>query len=174
MIEQFGDRGFGNRAPAVAIAPLTRALGFAGLAPAALALLVEMWGRFGASPAGSPRHALAAIGAIVALVYGAVILSFIGGIWWGFAVRCPPRRQVALAILAVLPSLAAAALVAAPVWLGADIALIVLGSLIVTTLVVDRRLALVKIVPSGWMRLRVPLSIGLGGLIIVTGIFAPR
>lgn len=39
------------------------------------------------------------------LGYGAVILSFLGGVHWGLAMRAPNDRVVAMLTIAVLPSL---------------------------------------------------------------------
>jgi hypothetical protein len=109
----------------------------------------------------------------LALIYGGLILSFLGGIWWSYAVR-RGERQGRLLVLAVVPSLVA---------LGAIIAVaaglpgapsgwpaVVLGSAIILTLPVDRHLATTGEAPAGWMRLRVPLSLGLGALTILAGV----
>ena len=44
------------------------------------------------------------------------------------------------------------------------------GSAVALTLLVDRRLVASGDTPVGWMRLRVPLSLGLGGLTILAGV----
>jgi len=144
------------------IAPTTRLLGYAGLLPqlAAAALVA------------SGRGELYFFGRVLALVYGIVILSFLGGVWWGFAVR-RTSGQGTLAALAVVPSLAGVALMIA-VQFGLPLpgALVLLGTLIALTPLVDRRLAVTGEAPTGWMGLRLPLSLGLGGLTILAGVLA--
>lgn len=148
--------------PAPSIARTTRLLGFAGLLPqlAAVALVA------------SGRGELFFFGRVLALVYGIVILSFLGGVWWGFAVR-RTEGQGALAALAVVPSLAGVSLmIATQFGLPLPQALVLLGSALALTLLVDRRLVSTGEAPAGWMRLRAPLSLGLGGLTILAGILA--
>jgi hypothetical protein len=112
------------------------------------------------------------VGYGLALIYAAVILSFLGGIWWGFAMR-RGTGQGRLAAVAVLPSLVAVACLG---WAGATLQsggpwpAIVLGSAVLLTLLVDRHLVATGEAPAGWMRLRVPLSVGLGALTIAAGL----
>ncbi|MET0270528.1 MAG: DUF3429 domain-containing protein [Sphingomonas sp.] len=146
--------------PRPSVAPATRALGFAGLLPQ-LAILAAC---LVVPQDGTIRIALP----FAALVYGGVILSFLGGIWWGFAMR-RGQGQGFLAALSVLPSLVAAGLMAMSLTLDVRWLLVMLGSAILLTLPVDRRLATTGEAPDGWMRLRAPLSLGLGGLTILTG-----
>lgn len=148
-------------------------LGFAGLLPQVGAVLLLLRD-------GPARRSFSAAGGLLALGYGAAILSFLGGIWWGFALK---RRsgQSGLAMVSVLPSLAAAAV---GCWAGIlsmasqgggnwmRTPLLALGVAILFTLLVDRRLAATGEAPAGWMRLRVPLSLGLGGLTILAGLLA--
>lgn len=139
------------------------ALGFAGLLPQAAAVAVIVLGRM---------HGDAPVGAAiaVALIYPALILSFLGGIWWGIAMR-RGAGQARLAGMAVLPSLFALACVGLA---GAahrfDRPLVLLGIAVLLTLLVDRHLSKRGEAPAGWMRLRVPLSLGLGGLTILAGV----
>ena len=148
------------------VGPVARALGFAGLLPqvaavAALSAAVLQPSAFAgfAGPA-----------AAVALIYPLVIFSFLGGMWWGLGMRAE-ARQPAIVAVAVVPSLTALALFAAlvavrdPRW-----AFVALGSAILLTLLVDRWLVRAGVAPEGWMRLRVPLSVGLGGLTILAGL----
>jgi len=109
-------------------------------------------------------------GGLVAIAYGALILSFLGGMWWGLAMF---RRlgQSLLVTLAVIPSLVAGAILAlAAVHL--PIGLVAMGSAIMLTLPVDRWLVTRGAAPANWMRLRVPLSLGLGALTIAAGALA--
>jgi hypothetical protein len=113
-----------------------------------------------------------AAAAIVAVVYPLLILSFLGGIWWGLAMR-RGAGQGRLAAIAVLPSLMALVLGGLMLVTGrVGWPLVVIGSTIALTLIVDRHLVAVGDAPAGWMRLRVPLSLGLGGLTILAGMLA--
>ncbi len=141
-----------------AIPPAARILGFAGLLPNLLALGIELW--LGRRPG---AEAIGYACAMSAQVYGALILSFLGGMWWGVAaLRVAPERLWGWLAMAVAPSLvAAAAFVSswiAPPPLG--IAL-VLGAGLMLSLFGDRRLVRAGFVPGWWLRLRVPLSVGL-------------
>jgi len=151
MEEQF------NRDPhPFAIGRVAFALGFAGLLPQLGAALLA-WVGIGD-------------GALIALAYAALILSFLGGMWWGLALF---RRagQSLLVTLAVVPSLVAGAILAlAAVHL--PLGLVAMGSAIMLTLPVDRWLVARGAAPANWMQLRVPLSVGLGTLTIVAGALA--
>jgi hypothetical protein len=120
-------------------------LGAAGVLPTAAALVAVTAGDRG----------IAAFGFTVAAVYGAAILSFIGGAWWGLAAaRAEGTRLAALLGLAVVPSLVAAGalLVLSPA------ALLVLAAAFALTPLVDARLAANGLAPPWWLRLRLPLS----------------
>lgn len=146
------------------------ALGFAGLLPQAAALALIVIGR--RDPTDLAWIPLIA-GYGLALVYGAVILSFLGGIWWGFAMR-RAAGQGRLAALAVVPALVGTgcvgwgALLFDQPWGAA--APVALGLAVIATLPVDRRLVETGEAPANWMRLRVPLSLGLGLLTIASGV----
>jgi hypothetical protein len=144
------------------VAPAARLLGFAGLLPqlAAVALVA------------SGRGEAWLFGRVLALTYGIVILSFLGGTWWGFAMR-RTNGQPALAAVAVLPSLVGVALmIATQFGLPLSRSLVLLGSAIALTLLVDRRLVATGDAPANWMSLRVLLSLALGGLTIAAGLLA--
>ncbi|MDP1027210.1 DUF3429 domain-containing protein [Sphingomonas sp. KR1UV-12] len=149
---------------------VAKALGFAGLLPQIAAVLLMV---LGSRSAGDMGGILALAGYWLAMIYGALILSFLGGIWWGFAMR-RTEGQGRLVTVAVVPSLVAFAMLIAASWtlphLPQAWPAMVLGSAILLTLVVDRHLVSTSEVPAGWMALRVPLSSGLGGLTIVAGI----
>lgn len=137
------------------VSPVSRLLGFAGLLPALFATSQLALGR--------------AEAVYLALVYAWLILSFLGGIWWGFAMR-RDAGQGGLTIIAVVPSLLALSFAIASV---ATVILpwvcVVTGVTILLTLLIDRRLVTTGDAPQGWMGLRVPLSVGLGGLTILDG-----
>lgn len=144
-------------------------LGFAGLLPQAAGVaLIALGKRDPTDLAWAPL--LTGYG--IVLIYGAAILSFLGGIWWGFAMR-RSTGQARLAAVAVLPSLVSVACVlaaAATFQHGGAGPVIALGVAILLTLPVDRHLVATGEVPANWMRLRVPLSLGLGGLTIAAGL----
>lgn len=146
-----------NRDPhPFAVGRIAFALGFAGLLPQLGAALLA-WLEIGD-------------GALIALAYAALILSFLGGMWWGLALFRRSGQSV-LVTLAVVPSLVAGAILAlAAVHL--PIGLVAMGSAIMLTLPVDRWLVARGATPANWMRLRVPLSVGLGALTIVAGALA--
>jgi len=136
-------------------------LGFAGLLPqvaavASLALGVDR-----------------AIGHGFAFAYAGLIFSFVGGTWWGLAVR-RPSRQGALLMVAVIPSLLVAGLMLAMVSavLALRLSLVILGGALMLMLPVDRHLVDQDIAPPGWMTLRTPLSLGLGVLTLIAGVIA--
>jgi hypothetical protein len=137
------------------IPPIARLLGLSGLLPqlAAVALLLS----------GDPQSRFSALA--IAYAYAAIILSFLGGLWWGLAARAdsPPRW---LWFASVAPSLVA--LVTAWPWMVGlrwpGPSLVVLGISLIAALLVDRALVKAGIAPPGWMKLRMPLSLGLGVL----------
>ena len=52
--------------------------------------------------------------------------------------------------------------------------MIALGGAILLTLPVDRHLVATGEAPANWMKLRMPLSLGLGGLTIAAGLLLAR
>lgn len=141
------------------IGPVATLLGYAGLLPAIFAVVLVALGE----PAGIA----------LALVYGAAILSFLGGIWWGLSMRCA-RQQPAIIGLSVVPSLVASAtLLAALATETYRAPLVVLGIAVMLTLPIDDWLAKKGAAPAGWMRLRIPLSVGLAALIFLVAILSP-
>lgn len=145
----------GRRVP-----PLPRALGAAGLLPQAAAALAVATGR--------PDWLGAA--QLLAGVYGGLILSFLGGLWWGLAAAAPaPPRWLWIAAFA--PSLwCLAALAAGLVWSLPGLTLLLLAAAILLTPLVDHRLTGLQIAPPWWMRLRLPLSAGLGLLTLLVAL----
>lgn len=143
---------------------LPRMLGYAGLLPqiAVVAVLLSgsQWWRFAALSIG--------------YAYAALILSFLGGMWWGLAARGPDRALPWIWLAAVAPSLLALATFLpwafGATWPGPSLA--VLGLALLASLLVDRRLVADDLAPAWWMALRLPLSIGLGLLTIGAAGFA--
>lgn len=143
---------------ATRVPPLARWLGLAGLLPAAAAVALLLL------PVAAEVQQLAAqAGAL----YAALILSFLGGTWWGLAARAGVV-PAGVWVLAVLPSLAGWAVLMAL----APARIVALGVLLLVCLMVDRLLVIEGIAPGWWMRLRVPLSVGLGGLTILLGVLS--
>lgn len=127
-----------------------RLLGGAGLLPTVAC--------FAAMLAAPP--AVAGPSGAVAVAYGAAILSFLGGAWWGLASRGPIRDLTPWLAVSVLPSLLAAGLLLAPVPAAAAL----LGAAFLASPLVDRRLDRAGLAPDWWLRLRLPLSVGMGVL----------
>lgn len=138
--------------------PLAFVLGFAGLVPfvacglAALALPDER----------AERMMVALIG------YGAVILSFLGGVHWGFALADPEARLVrARLALGVLPSLVGWLAVLLPMLLPSDLGLLTLVLGFVATVAAEAQAHRRGLTPGGYMGLRWLLS---GLVILVLGV----
>ncbi|MEH3108136.1 MAG: DUF3429 domain-containing protein [Sphingomonas fennica] len=146
------------------VPPPARGLGLAGLLPQAAAVAVLA--------SGSSWWHFAALA--IAFAYAALILSFLGGLWWGLAAPLGDRAPGWLWIAAVAPSLVAFAAflpwVFGAEWPGPS--LVVLAVAILASLGVDRRLVRAGIAPIWWMALRLPLSIGLGLLTLAAAILA--
>ncbi len=133
-------------------------LGYAGLIPAFAAL--------GAALAAPPEWRELAYRA--GALYAGLILSFLGGAWWGMATRAPAEKAWPVYIFAVLPSLVALALL----MLLTPPRLILLGGVIMFTLPVDGLLVRTGLAPKNWMLLRVPLTVGLSLATIGLGLAA--
>ena len=106
---------------------------------------------------------------LLALVfYGAVILSFLGGVHWGLALSdartdLPPdtgagQNRVRFG-LGVLPSLIGWAAAFATVAIGPDVALAVLIGGFIATLLTETRMQRRALLPSGYLWLRWGLSL---------------
>jgi len=132
-------------------------LGLAGILPQALCLALVLQG-------GPERWvALAA-----ACCYAAVILSFLGGLWWMAALLGQVRAGWALGV-AVVPSLFAWACLLpwcfGATWPGPS--LVGLALALLASPLVDRRLAREMALPAGWLRLRLAMAGGLGTLTLL-------
>lgn len=134
-------------------------LGILGLVPQILVVLVLA--------AAGPEHRFSALS--LGYAYAALILSFVGGLWWGLAARDPARAPGWVWLAAVAPSLVALAsalpwAIGQP-WPGPS--LVLLGLSLAATILVDRALDRAGLCPPGWIRLRTLLSLGLGGLTLL-------
>lgn len=143
---------------------LPRLLGLGGLLPQIACVAVLSLG-----PSGWREPAV-----LIAFAYAALIFTFLGGTWWGIAASAPAaerRRMLGWVwIAAVLPSLIALAAFLPFVF---DLAwpepsLVALGGAILFSPLVDR--ALGPLAPRWWLALRIPLSLGLGGLTIAAAL----
>ena len=116
-----------------------------------------------------PEHRILA--GIAGGLYAALILSFLGGLWWMEALVRGDRRATPY-VVAVLPSLIgwAAWLVPLVGLMGMAGALMVLGIVILISPVADKAIGRLASEMPGWWRLRWVLSIGLGGLTLLLGI----
>ena len=140
------------------------ALGFAGLMPQILCVLLAVW-------RDDSRLAAAAAGG----GYAALILSFLGGMWWMQAVSRGDAQWWPY-LLAVAPSLVGwAALLAAVSGIAPPgTALVLLAVALLASPLGDRAIGpLLRSVPA-WRRLRLTLSGGLGALTLVLAVVAGR
>ncbi len=141
-------------------------LGYAGLLPQLAAVVVLS--------AHDPATRFTALA--MAYAYAALILSFLGGIWWGLAAKAHAATPVPgwIWFAAVAPSLIA--LASAWPWATGDPwpgpSLVVLGIALIGSLAVDYKLRAAGLCPPWWLRLRAPLSIGLGALTLAIACFA--
>ncbi len=124
-------------------------LGVAGLIPFVVCGIVAV------SP--GSWHALA-LQALIA--YGAVILAFLGGVHWGFALSPGQTVRVRLRLaLGVVPSLIGwVAVVVAPV-VNAELSLALLIVGLLALIATERSWARLGLVPGGYMVLRWVLSV---------------
>lgn len=143
--------------------PTARILGLAGLLPSIACLVAMLAG----------GEAVWFLALAIAYAYAALILSFLGGLWWGLAAARPDAPHWIYGI-AVAPSLVA--LASAIPWAFGDEwpgpSLLLLGVMLLLSLIVDFRLAALGIAPGWWIGLRLPLSLGLGTLTLACGLLA--
>lgn len=135
-------------------------LGLAGIVPQLLCLIVVL---------ALPDWRWVALAA--ACFYAALILSFLGGMWWMLALLRGERAWEPY-LLAVVPSLGgwAALLPWTLVWTWPGPALALLGCALLASPLVDRRLGRHLALPEGWLRLRVTMASGLGLATLALGL----
>ncbi len=107
-------------------------------------------------------------GAQALVAYGAVILAFLGGVHWGFALLEPSGHgERARLSLGVLPSLVGwvALLLSIAVNASAGLGLLLIG--FIATTIVEARGVAAGLTPSGYMRLRYGLS-GVVATVLIT------
>jgi hypothetical protein len=103
-------------------------------------------------------------------LYAGLILSFLGGAWWGLATRAGRGRALPLYVIAVMPTLVALTLL----MVLTPPRLLILAGAIALTLPVDQLLTRMQLAPANWMRLRVPLTVGLSVLTAALAVAAIR
>lgn len=136
-------------APPQPAPPLATWLGLAGLLPFAAAA-AGAW-------VGPDAWRGPAVSALAA--YGAVILSFLGAVHWGFALGTPTAAATRpRLLLGVLPALVGWLALLLPTTPG----LVLLASAVLATAAVEAAAARHGLMPEGYMRLRWVLSIGAG------------
>lgn len=139
-----------------------RWLGYAGLLPQMAVIATLLTGNV------ASRFTALATG----FAYAALILSFLGGTWWGLAAQAGPRADRWIWTVSVAPSLIA--LASAVPWTTGDRwpgpSLALLGVSLIVALFVDYRLYRLGIAPVWWLWLRAPLSGGLGLLTIAAAL----
>lgn len=149
---------------ATGIPPAARWLGLAGLLPQAAALV--------AVTAGEPEGRFTALA--LAFAYAALILSFLGGTWWGLAAHARNTAPRWIWVAAVTPSLLALACTVpwavGAAWPGPSLA--VLGIAILAAPIVDFRLSRLGLAPRWWNGMRATLSTGLGLMTLAIAYFA--
>lgn len=129
-------------------------LGLAGIAPQAVCFLLVVSDH-------SYKWAALAAGCF----YAAIILSFLGGLWW-MAALLAGREEPWIYVLAVLPSLAGwvALLPWVAGWTWPGPSLIGLGVMLVASPLADHCLSRHIPLPNGWLPLRIMMAAGLGTL----------
>lgn len=137
---------------------LSKRLGWAGLLPQLLAVVMIA--------SRDPAWYFAALA--FAACYAALILSFLGGVWWGLALTSPTAPRWA-PIAAVVPTLIALGaflpwMFGLP-WPGPS--LIIVGASLTASPWVDRALSRGETDAAEWLALRMRLSTGLGLLTII-------
>ncbi len=127
--------------------PVALALGLAGLLPflgCGLGAL-GMW---------QPEAMLLAL-----VAYGAVILAFLGGVHWGFALPSTLADRSHRLALSVVPSLIGWVAILLALLVSGEVALLLLAGGFAVTLVVETRIAAAGQMPEGYMGLRWMLSL---------------
>ncbi|MBB3955723.1 DUF3429 domain-containing protein [Novosphingobium sediminicola] len=132
--------------------PSLTMLGLAGIAPQAICVLAALF---------VPDWRWFAIAA--GCCYAAVILSFLGGMWW-MAALIGNRRDSVSFLVAVMPSLIGwgAMLPWCFGWRWPGPSLLVLAACLPASPLVDYKLKACAQLPLAWLRLRVVMAGGLG------------
>lgn len=129
------------------IPPVPRSLGWAGVTPFLFSTIL-VW---------SDTPAFYQMGLHSILFYGAIILSFLGGVHWGLELKniYPTVSLLSGYSLSILPSLAAFL----SLYLPPLVALMILGSGFLGVMVMDRKLVQRRSAPDWYAKLRYQLSV---------------
>ena len=137
-------------------------LGYAGLLPQLAVVLALL--------AGGPEWRFSALA--LGFAYAALILSFVGGLWWGLAAHDSARSPRWIWLAAVTPSLVALASTIpwaiGAAWPGPS--LVLLGLSLASSPIIDVMLDRRGLCPPGWLALRTRLSLGLGALTLLSAV----
>jgi hypothetical protein len=141
------------------LSPSARILGLSGLIPPAWATLTVFANaelRWGAMA--------------IAYAYATIIFSFLGGVWWGLALKAE-RPMPWIYGIAVLPSLIGVATFLPWIWgyVWPAPSMVLLGLCIMASPLVDHLIGRMTNLPIGWLKLRWILSLGLGGMTLLLG-----
>ncbi len=107
----------------------------------------------------------------VAIVYSAVILSFLGGMYWGMASSALVAQPVAseppgMLGWSVVPALLGWIAAFLPPPIGAS----ALAVMFIAVLFLDRRCVLLRYVPEWWMRLRIRLTAAMVAILLLLAV----
>jgi hypothetical protein len=134
------------------LSPSAKWLGYSGLLPQ---LFLVVYAAMGAENLW--------VGQAMGFGYAALIFSFLGGAYWGVALM-QPQSPTWIYAGAVVPSLIAFGTFVPWIWgLGWPVpSLIILGTGLLVSPIIDRAIARRVRFPIGWIKLRLQLSTGLG------------
>ena len=138
-------------------------LGLAGLLPFIWGAITTLLPQFGLTASGYIGSRF--IGPYVQLYYGAVILSFMSGVLWGFATKVEGKQATGGYILSVLPALWAFFVTGG----GAVAASMNLIAGFIGLLLLDWQFWRQGLAPAWWMRLRILLTV-IVVLCLLTGV----
>ncbi|MBE7218003.1 MAG: DUF3429 domain-containing protein [Caulobacteraceae bacterium] len=153
-------------APVTAGAQAGWLYGLAGLVPFFVAA-AAMW----AGP-GRLGH-WAGVAVLALLAYGATIISFLGGVRWGFELQRPGGPDPRLLFLSVTPQIAAWALLFLPMP-GAEPLAWRFGGLLALLVLVGVADVLSRDLPQWYRTLRIPLTVGAGAALLAALAWALR
>ncbi len=133
-------------------------LGYAGLLPPLLGCAVQL-----ALPGTIAAH----VAKHGTLLYAALIFSFLGGTWWGLLAAKERSAPLSDLLISVAPSLLAMAALILPNRSAGGVGLAVL---ILLSPLIDRHFVQAGVAPPWWLKLRLPLSIGLAALTAIAAL----
>ena len=94
------------------------------------------------------------VGPLIQLSYGIIILCFMSGVLWGFSTKMDKKSAGQGYILSIIPALwVFFSMGRGPI---SDTISLIVG--FVAVLLIDRHFYLLKLTPSWWMNLRIPIT----------------